>query len=49
MPMNDFTALDHQTSKISELKKLTHPSKDALFFVQLFARVYEPQDVMGVA
>jgi hypothetical protein len=47
--MNDFTSSDHQTSKISELKKLVHPSKDTLFFLQLFARVYEPQMVMGLA
>ena len=47
--MNDFTPFDNKTSSIAELKKLVHPSKDTLFFLQLFARVYEPQMVVGVA
>jgi hypothetical protein len=49
LPMNDSTPSDNKTSKIAELKKLVSPSKDTLFFLQLFARVYEPQMVMGVA
>ena len=48
MPMNDSTLSD-MTSKMTELKKLVSPSKDTLFFLQLFARVYEPQMMMGVA
>ena len=47
--MNDSTPSDNKTSKIAELKKLVSLSKDTLFFLQLFARVYEPQMVMGVA
>ena len=47
--MNDSTPSDNKTSKIAELKKLVSPSKDTLFFLQLFARLYEPQMVMGVA
>ena len=48
--MNDSTPSDNKTSKIIELKnKIVHPSKDTLFFLQLFARMYEPQVVMGVA
>ena len=51
LPMNDSTPFfDKKTSRIFELKnKLVRPSKDTLFFLQLFARVYEPQVVMGVA
>ena len=48
MPMNDSTPSD-KTSKMAELKKLVSPSKDTLFFLQLFARVYEPKIRMGVA
>ena len=48
MPMNDSTPSD-MTSKMAELKKLVSPSKDTLFFLQLFARVYEPELMMGVA
>lgn len=48
--MNDSTPSDNKTSRIIELKnKLVRPSKDTLFFLQLFARVYEPQMAMGVA
>ncbi|MBQ9666132.1 MAG: hypothetical protein IJ635_05485 [Bacteroidaceae bacterium] len=49
--MNDSTPFfDKKTSRIFELKNnLVRPSKDTLFFLQLFARVYEPQVVMGVA
>lgn len=49
LPMNDSTP-SNKTSKIIELKnRLARPSKDTLFFLQLFARVYEPRMVMGVA
>ncbi|MBR0046397.1 MAG: hypothetical protein IJP75_05870 [Bacteroidaceae bacterium] len=48
--MNDSTPSDNKTSKILELKeRLVRPSKDTLFFLQLFARVYEPRMVMSVA
>lgn len=48
--MNDSTPEDKQTSKIIELKqKFVSPSKDTLFFLQLFARMYEPKMKMGVA
>ena len=46
--MNDSTPSNNKTSKIAELKKLVSPSKDTLFFLQLFARVYEPKMMMGV-
>lgn len=48
--MIDSTPSNNKTSKIFELKqRLVRPSKDTLFFLQLFARVYEPQVLMGVA
>ena len=48
--MNDSTPFEKKTSRILELKnKLVRPSKDTLFFLQLFARMYEPQMMMGVA
>ena len=30
-------------------QKLATPSKDTVFFLQLFARMYEPRMLMGVA
>lgn len=49
--MNDSTPFfEKKTSRILDLKKqLVRPSKDTLFFLQMFARVYEPQMLMGVA
>ncbi|MBQ3925641.1 MAG: hypothetical protein II706_01500 [Bacteroidaceae bacterium] len=47
--MTDSTPLN-KTSKLINLKsKLARPSKDTLFFLQMFARMYQPQMVMGVA
>ena len=49
VPMTDATPLN-KTSKLINLKsKLARPSKDTLFFLQMFARMYQPQMVMGVA
>lgn len=49
MPMKDFTPSDQKTSKMLEMKnRLARPSKDTLFFLQLFARVYEPQMALAV-
>ena len=48
--MTDSTPLNNPTSKLIDLKnRLARPSKDTLFFLQLFARMYEPRAVMGVA
>ncbi len=48
--MTNSTPINNKTSKIIPLKsKLVRPSKDTLFFLQLFARMYEPKMVMGVA
>ena len=48
--MTDSTLSNRNSKRLSELKqKLVRPSKDTLFFLQLFARVYEPQMMMGVA
>ncbi|NLV51831.1 MAG: hypothetical protein GXY64_00935 [Bacteroidales bacterium] len=44
--MNNSTPSDESTSKLSQFKELLSPSKDTLFFLQLFARVYEPS-MMG--
>ena len=49
LPMTDSTPSYNKTSTIAELKKLVSPSRDTLFFLQLFARVYEPKMMMGVA
>ena len=50
MPMTNSTSLSTPTSKLNDLKnKLAHPSKDTLFFLQLFARMYEPGAVMSIA
>lgn len=41
--MLDFTSLKNNTSKVAELKEASaRPQKDTLFFLRLFARVYEP-------
>ncbi len=48
--MTNSTHLNDKTSSITNLKnKLVRPTKDTLFFLQLFARIYEPQMMMGVA
>lgn len=48
--MRDSTPFENKTSRIIELKnKIVRPSKDTLFFLQFFARMYEPQMAMGVA
>jgi hypothetical protein len=48
--MNDSTPSNKMTSKIIGMtNKLVRPSKDTLFFLQLFARMYEPKAMMGVA
>lgn len=48
--MRDSTPFNNKTSKIHELKdRIVRPSKDTLFFLQMFARMYQPQVVMGVA
>lgn len=48
--MNDSTPFEKNTTRILNLKeKLAHPSKDTLFFLQMFARAYEPQMVVSVA
>ncbi|MBQ6965319.1 MAG: hypothetical protein IJP82_06475 [Bacteroidaceae bacterium] len=48
--MTDSTPSRKNSPKLIELKqKLVRPSKDTLFFLQLFARVYEPRVFMGVA
>ena len=50
VPMTNSTHLNDKTSSITNLKnKLVRPTKDTLFFLQLFARIYEPQMMMGVA
>jgi len=50
MPMTNSTSSNIQTSKLNDLKnKLAHPSKDTLFFLQLFARMYEPGTMMRIA
>lgn len=46
--MTNSTPLN-KTSKLIHLKGSVRPSKDTLFFLQLFARMYEPKMVMGVA
>jgi hypothetical protein len=47
--MTNSTSLNNPTSKLMDLKnRLARPSKDTLFFLQLFARMYEPNTVMGV-
>lgn len=48
--MNDSTPFEKKTSRILELKnKLVRPSEDTLFFLQMFARAYEPRMVISVA
>ena len=48
--MTNSTPSNRNSQRLTELKqKLVRPAKDTLFFLQLFARVYEPQMVMGVA
>ncbi|MDE5740602.1 MAG: hypothetical protein K2H92_09920 [Bacteroidaceae bacterium] len=48
--MDDSTPFEKKTSRILELKnKLVRPSEDTLFFLQMFARAYEPQMAMSVA
>ena len=48
--MTNSTPSNRNSQRLTELKqKLVRPSKDTLFFLQLFARVYEPPMVMGVA
>ena len=48
LPMNDSTLSNDKTSKFAPIaERLARPSKDALMFVRMFARMYEP--VMAVA
>ncbi|MBQ6750453.1 MAG: hypothetical protein IJR02_06750 [Bacteroidaceae bacterium] len=48
--MNNFTPARQRTSKmIGMTSRLAKPGKDTLFFLQLFARMYEPKAMMGVA
>ncbi len=48
--MNDSTPSNRNSQRLSELKqKLVRPSKDTLFFLQLFARMYDPRMMMGMA
>lgn len=49
LPMNDSTPSDNKTSNTIKTKKNVRPSKDTMFFLQLFARMYEPHAIMGVA
>ena len=47
--MNDSTPKNKNAQKLMELKqKLARPSKDTLFFLQMFARVYEPAMAVAV-
>lgn len=42
--MNDSTLAENEMSKIVEMgKRQEAPSEDALFFLRLFARIYEPE------
>lgn len=47
--MTDSTPSDNKTSNTIKTKKNVRPSKDTMFFLQLFARMYEPHAIMGVA
>ena len=47
--MTDSTPSDNKTSHSIKTKKNVRPSKETLFFLQLFARMYEPRTIMGVA
>ena len=50
LPMNDSTPAHKATSTILNMtSKIARPSKDTLFFLQLFARMYAPQTVLGLA
>ncbi|MCH5175149.1 MAG: hypothetical protein J1F40_04630 [Prevotellaceae bacterium] len=42
--MNDSTLAENEMSKIIELgKRQEEPSEDVMFFLRLFARMYEPK------
>lgn len=42
--MNDSTLAENEMSKIVEMgKREEAPSEDLMFFLQLFARMYEPK------
>lgn len=50
LPMTNSTPSNRNSQKLFELKqKLVRPSEDTLFFLQLFARMYEPRMAMGIA
>ena len=44
LPMNDSTLAENEMSKIVEMgKRQEGASEDTMFFLRLFARVYEPR------
>ncbi len=48
--MTNSTPSNRNSQRLFELKqKLVRPSEDTLFFLQLFARMYEPRMAMGIA
>ena len=43
LPMDDFTLAENEMSKIVEMgNRQEKPSEDVMFFLRLFARVYNP-------